>query len=319
MRNFNNSYNRFVFDLSQINEAAAKYPEEFVMSMENKYKEEVSDTVDNILSSQYNCKVIMLAGPSGSGKTTTSHMIADELERRGKETAMISLDDFYRGSNLAPIAEDGSYDYEAIEALDVAKIQESILSLINTGECDIPKFNFKKKLPEDNLRHIKLSKDGIAIIEGIHGLNPVLTRNLPEKNHIKIYVSVKQGISDCNGEIFSRKDVRFIRRMVRDFNHRGTDVESTCAMWDNVCRGEFLYIDPFKRTSDFTINSIHTYEPCILTHTGLSLLNSIKEESPYYYFSRRILSGLERFYPINPRLVPKSSLLREFIGGGIYE
>ena len=319
MRNFNNSYNVFVFSLEQINEAAAKYPKEFVMSMEDKYKEEISSVVDSILSKEYDCKVVMLAGPSGSGKTTTAHMIKNELIRRGKESALISLDDFYKGNRDTPLTEDGKFDYESIDALDVSQIKEVIHSLINTGSCLVPKYNFSNKSPEKEKREINLSKDGIAIIEGIHALNPILTRNLPENKLLKIYISVKQGIVDYNGQVFERKDIRFIRRLIRDYNHRGTDAKETFEMWDNVCRGEFLYIDPFKRTSDITINSIHIYEPCILTHTGLSLLNSIEEDSPYFYFSRRILSGLQRFYPINPRIVPKTSLIREFIGGGIYD
>lgn len=319
MKNFDNSYSKFVIGLDQINEAAVKYPEEFILNMENKYKKEISCAVDSILSMQPVCKIIMLAGPSGSGKTTTSHMIIDELKMRGKQAVIISLDDFYKGNGNAPLTNDGQLDYEAVEALNIDQIKECINGLMNDGCCDVPQFDFKQKAPGKEKRHIELLKDGIAIVEGIHGLNPMFTTDLSSDGILKIYISVKQGLNDYNGEIFSRKDIRLVRRLVRDFNHRESDAEVTFSMWDNVCRGEFLYIHPFKRTSDITINSIHTYEPCVLTHTGISLLNSIQEESPYFYFAKKVLSGLERFYPIDSKFVPKTSLIREFIGGGIYE
>lgn len=318
MTNFSNSYNRFVLGLEQINLSAAQTPEQFVSDMEKMYNQEISNVTDYILGRKNKCRVVMLAGPSGSGKTTTAHMIKNEMERRGIKAALISLDDFYLGEGKAPLAEDGKHDYEAVEALDIEAIKSCIFNLIEYGYCDMPTFNFPLKRPNEGKKHVELESNGIAIIEGIHALNPIFTKNLPNHGLIKVYISVKQGISDYNGEILSRTDMRFLRRLVRDYNHRKTDAEQTLDMWDNVCRGEKLYIHPFKRTSDVTINSIHIYEPCVLCHMAIPLLSEITESSPHFKFARRILSSVERFYPIEISMVPEDSLLREFIGGGIY-
>ena len=319
MMNFGNCYTKFVFGLEQINEAAAYSTKDFIMSMERRYKDEIATNVEYILKPENECKVLMLAGPSGSGKTTTANMIKSELERRGKKAILISLDDFYLGEGRAPQTEDGSHDYEAAEALDIPQIKGCLLGLMEKGECELPRFNFKEKRPFKEKRHVELREGEIAIVEGIHGLNPMFTSNIPKNGLLKMYVSVKQGIKDYNGAVLSRRDVRLTRRIVRDHLHRGTSAEQTFAMWDNVCRGEVLYIHPFKRTSDCTINSIHIYESCVLSVSAIPLLREIKQDSPYYYPSRRLLSALERFYPIDPVEVPKDSLIREFIGDGIYE
>ena len=318
MRNFSNSYTKFVFGLEQINEAAANSPKEFVDSMERMFRNEISDLAEYVLSPDNKCKILMLAGPSSSGKTTTAYKLRDELIRRGTRTIIISLDDFYLGSGKAPMLLDGKHDYEAVEAHDVQQVKECLYSLMKNGYCEAPKFNFKLKAPYKEKTHIELGKNDIAIIEGLHALNPIFTANLPKEGLLKAYISVKQGIKDYNGVVFSRRDIRLIRRLARDFKSRGTDAENTFSMWDSVGRGEFLYIHPFKRTSDVTVNSIHIYEPCVLCHQAIPLLKSIDSDSVHFKFSRRILSGVERFYPIDMDLVPKESLIREFIGGGIY-
>lgn len=318
MRNFSNSYTKFVFGLEQINEAAANSPEEFVNSMEEMFRNEISDLADYVLRPDNKCKILMLAGPSSSGKTTTAYKLRDELIRRGTRTIIISLDDFYWGNGKAPVLIDGKHDYEAVEALDIQQVKDCLYSLMKNGYCDAPKFDFKLKTQCKDKNHIELGENDIAIIEGLHALNPIFTANLPKEGLLKAYISVKQGIKDYNGVVFSRRDVRLIRRLARDFKSRGSDAEETFSMWDSVGRGEFLYIHPFKRTSDITVNSIHIYEPCVLCHQVIPLLKTIDSDSAYFKFSRKILSSLERFYPIDMELVPKNSLIREFIGGGIY-
>lgn len=284
--------------------------------MEQIFASEVSCVADYLRDKK--CRVLMLAGPSGSGKTTTAYKIREELEKRGSRTVIISLDDFYLGGNKAPLTQDGQYDYEAVEALDIATVKECLKGLMDSGECFAPKFNFKTKKPEIKREHIKLYKDDIAIVEGIHGLNPIFTRALPQEGLLKAYISVKQGIKDFNGPVLTRRDIRFVRRLVRDLHSRETDAEETLSMWDNVGRGELLYIHPFKRTSDITINSIHMYEPCVLCDAAAKMLRTVKNDSQYFKFASHVLSSVEKFYPIDEKYVPKNSLIREFIGGGIY-
>lgn len=317
MINFSNSYNKFVLGLEQINSAAAEYPSQFVEDIEKMYRKEVCDVVNYVLNRCDRCKVLLLAGPSSSGKTTTAHLIKQELINRGAQAIIISLDDFYLGGNKAPLNEDGTPNYEAIEALDIDLVKECLKNLKNNGVADIPQFDFKVRSRKIDTNHIELSNNGIAIIEGIHALNPMFINHI-KGGLVKLYISVKQGIKDYNGEILSRIDIRLLRRIVRDYHNRNTNPEDTFSMWASVRKGESLYIDPFKRTSDVTINSLHLYELCVLCHTAVPLLLSIKEGSVYYKLSRKLLSGVERFYPITEDLVPKNSLIREFIGGGIY-
>lgn len=318
MKNFSNCYQKFVFGLEQINQAAAECPIDFVNSIEKTYSKEISDAVDYILSKKDKCKIIMLSGPSGSGKTTTAYKIREELIRRGSGAVIISLDDFYRDRTMAPIREDGTPDFETLEALDVQEIKKCIFSLMTSGKCDMPKFDFILKKPCKDKVHVELNDNEFAIIEGIHGLNPVFTNKLPSEAIIRVYISVKQGITDYNGLVISNRCIRLVRRLIRDYEKRKSDAETTLSMWDNVCKGQSLYIYPFKRTSDITINSIHIYELCVLRNMAIHYLQQVKEDSPCLKSALKLISILERFYPINIEYVPKNSLLREFLGGGIY-
>ncbi len=318
MKNFSNSYHKFVLGLEQINEAAARCPEQFILDIENTFRKEINDVADYILSQEKKCKIVMLSGPSGSGKTTASHKIKEALEKRGSGAAIISLDDFYRDRSLVPVLPDGTIDFESIDALDVKEIKKCISDLLNTGICDMPKFDFITKKPAKEKIHVELKDDEIAIIEGIHGLNPIFTNDLPNEGIVRVYISVKQGISDYNGLVIRNRSIRLVRRLTRDYDKRKSDVKATLSMWNNVCRGQDLYIYPFKRTSDRTINSIHIYELGVLRNKAISMLQQIKEGSPLFKNALALISSLERFYPIDESLVPKDSLIREFIGGGNY-
>lgn len=319
MKNFSNSYQKFVFGLEQINQAAQTQPVDFINDIESTYREEVSCAAEKIFKSGLKGKVVMLSGPSGSGKTTTAHMIKEELTRLGSGAVIISLDDFYRDRNKCPVLHNGDFDFESLDALDVNEIQKCISSLLEDNFCDMPKFDFIEKKPSKEKTRVQLNKGEIAIIEGIHGLNPVFTKGIPEDAIIRIYISVKQGICDYNGQIISNRSIRLARRLVRDYYKRKSDPQVTLSMWDNVCKGQATYIYPFKRTSDITINSIHIYEPCVLRNMAISLLSTVPESSGSFRESLKLISALERFYPINQNLVPLNSMIREFIGGGIYE
>ena len=319
MINLGSSYHKFTFHLDQINQAAKDMPLQLINQMEAAFQSNISSIADEILLPESNCKVIMLSGPSSSGKTTTAHKLMAELKKRGAGTTVISLDDFYLGREKAPLLPDGKRDYEAVEALNLAKIQECLLSLMKYGFCDKPNFDFPNNRPHSYTTRVELGEHDVAIVEGIHALNPIITDHLPCDNLIKLYISVKQGIKDDEGTVLSPREIRFLRRMVRDYRYRGVQPERTFSMWSGVCRGEDLYIRPFQKTSDITINSIHMYEPCVLCHDALPLLKSIQAESEHFMFASGLIKSLQRFYPIDNSLVPRDSLLREFIGGGMYE
>ena len=318
MRKFDNSYRKYVLGLEQINEAALQCPQEFVLGIEAAYRKEIANVADYVLDPESKCKVIMLSGPSGSGKTTTAHMIKNELKSRGSGAVIISLDDFYLGREKVPVFDDGTPNFEAVDALNVEEVKKCISSIMDEGWCDMPKFNFLTKKPEPEKEHVELKEGEVAIIEGIHGLNPIFTNQLPQEGILKIYISVKQGIEDYNGTVIQNRSVRLARRLTRDFHKRKSHPEETLEMWDDVCKGQSMYIYPFKRTSDMTINSLHIYELCVLRSIAVPLLKKVTEDSPVFKDALKLISTLERFYPIDASIVPETSMLREFIGGGIY-
>lgn len=318
MLGFFNSYYKYVMSFNQINDAALKYPKEFVEQVEFSYKNTISEIAREIKSLKSGCKVVMISGPSSSGKTTTSNMIINELKKIGFGSTIISLDDFFRGTDGTPILSNGDYDYENINALNIPQLQECLLSLIKHGYCEKPIFDFVNSRPSDYKQEVKLQKNEIAIVEGIHALNPLILKQVPNDNILKIYISVKQGISTDDELLLSPREVRFLRRLVRDFRFRGSSPAQTAYMWKGVCEGEEKNIFPYRKTSNITINSIHLYEPCVICKDALSLLETFDKDSEHYPFVCKLKNTLSKFNQIDEAIVPKDSLMREFIGGGIY-
>ena len=297
----------------RINRDVQKDPQNLVDKMEACYQEQLLEIAKKL---QNHCKVVLLAGPSGSGKTTTAHMLREQLRSLGTETTIISLDDFYLGIPQTPRLPNGEYDYESVYALNLEEVHRCLLGLLEHGSCEKPNFDFVAGKPFPHRTKIELGKNGIAIVEGIHALNPIIAHNLPLEGLVKIYLSVKQGIDsdEQHATILGPRDLRFIRRLTRDYKYRGVDPARMISMWDNVCRGEDLYIHPFQHSSDYTINSIHIYEPCVFLSVAMPLLQEIPEHHPKYSYAQDLIKGLRAFVPIDSEKVPSQSLLREFIG-----
>lgn len=316
--NIFNSYNKYILELEQINKAAKNDPKGFIDEVEFSYKSTIKRISREIKELKNKCKVIMLSGPSSSGKTTTANMLINELKSLGFGAIMISLDDFFKGAGKAPLLPSGEYDYEDVRALNISQLKECLLNLINQGYCEKPIFDFVNRRPSDCKELIKVKKGDIAIVEGLHALNPLITDNLPGEDILKIYVSVEQGIINGSESILSPKEIRFLRRLVRDYRFRGSLPHETAAMWKSVCDGEIKYIKPYKNTSNITINSLHIYEPCIMYKDAIPLLETFTEENNLYSYICHIKKVLSNFVPIDDLLMPKDSMMREFIGGGIY-
>lgn len=304
--------------LDIINSFAKQAPAEFVKQTELAYRRNIASIAARIAHSESTCKVIMLSGPSSSGKTTTAHMLAEAFRDFYIHSEIISLDDFYRGENQAPVLPNGEYDYESVEALNVPSIQKCLLDLMQGNSCEMPVFDFETHTPHPYTRRVELKERDIAIVEGIHALNPCITENLPNRNLLKVYISVKQGIDNQSNELFSANDMRLLRRIVRDSKFRNTLPERTIHMWHTVMQGEYKYIKPYRDDADVTINSLHVYEPCVLKEDALPLLESIGDTSTYYKQAQKFLCALQQFERIPQGLIPRNSMLREFIGGGIY-
>lgn len=285
-----------------------------IEEVESAYHDCLKNTARNICECHRQARLVMLSGPSSSGKTTTAHLLREYLQSFGVGAQIVSLDDFYRGTGLAPVLPNGKYDYESVEALDVEKVKLCLRAVIETGEFAVPRYDFALGRPDGEERRYSVGPDHVVIVEGIHGLNPAFTRELPEGSCVKLYVSVKQQIKDANGEVISPMDLRLVRRIVRDVKFRSTTADRTISMWPEVVAGEDSYIRPYRIGADYTVNSIHIYEPCVLRGAAIPLLRGIAEDSPNYRKARDLESRLMRFEPVDPALVPESSMLREFLG-----
>lgn len=314
MSNFASGYIKYINHLEQINDAAVKDPTWMIQEVEDSYRDHLENIARNIVRHHRNVRVIMLSGPSSSGKTTTAHLLRDYLTDYGAHCTIVSLDDFYRGVGLAPQLPNGKFDYEAVQALDVDAIKSCLLDIINTGEFSVPRYDFALGRPDGEPRHYSIGPEEMVIVEGIHGLNPLFTRELPAGSCVKLYVSVKQQIKSANGEVISPMDLRLVRRIVRDIQFRDTTPENTIAMWPQVVEGENRYIRPYRLSADYTVNSIHIYEPCVMRTVAIPLLRAIQEDSPHYKKARDLESRLMRFEPISTSYVPENSMLREFLG-----
>ena len=290
----------------------------FVEMAESVFHEDLRNIVQNILTLPVKRYVVLLSGPSSSGKTTTAQKLAEEFRKNGCDVKHISMDDFYLGKDIVRKLPDGKPDFESVEALDIPLIKESFLNLAKTGECVIPKYDFKNSRRTNEKQYLKLSSGSAVIIEGIHVLNPVFDNREYGENISKVYVSVKQGIKNGEDYVLTNREIRCIRRLVRDNSFREAPPEKLLGMWGEIVDGEKRYIRPYRYTSDFTVNSIHIYEPCLMKEPAIKLLEQINENSEYYETARHLIKSLSGFESIDEALIPENSLMREFIGGGNY-
>ena len=314
MSNFAASYLRYTHHLEQINDGAVNCPQRMINEVEESYHDHLEGIARTVRRFHRGARLMMLSGPSSSGKTTTAHLLRDYLSRQGRKAHILSLDDFYKGAGAVPKLPDGTPDFETVEALEVEAVKACLRDLVTTGRAEVPVYDFAQSRPSGETRLLELEEDDMVVVEGIHALNPVFTRELPEESCVKLYVSVKQQIKDANGEVISPFDLRLVRRIVRDIQFRGTGAEETLAMWDSVVEGEDRYIRPYRHSADFTVNSIHIYEPCVLRRIAIPLLRAIAEDSLQFRKARDLESRLMRFEPVDAALVPANSMLREFIG-----
>ncbi|WP_101473819.1 MULTISPECIES: nucleoside kinase [Fusobacterium] len=271
------------------------------------------------ISENKNIKLVTIAGPSSSGKTTFSKRLYIHLRANGVKPIVISLDNYYIGRDRVPLDEHGNKDFETIEALDLDLLNKNLTDLIAGKEVDIPVYNFITGEREEKFRRMKVaSGNGLIIIEGIHGLNERLTKDISRDHKFKIYISCLTQLNIDRHNRISTSDVREIRRLVRDSLSRDEEGEGTLAMWDSVRRGEEKHIFPFQEDADALFNSNLVYELGVLKSYALRELIKIKPSSPYYNEAKRIMRFLYCFVDIDANLVPGDSLLKEFIGNSVF-
>lgn len=307
-----------LIDRRQINRALIDNPELRIDIDDGIYEDKIVKISEYVASSENNIKIIMLAGPSGSGKTTTANMLCRRFGFMGVDAKVISLDHFYLSNEKMPLDANGNPDFESVYSLDLELMHDSFINLISKGVCAVPKFSFRGG-GRLGIEDISVSENGVAVVEGIHALNPLIVSTLPDDSLLKLYVSVESGVFEDDETVLSPRDLRLVRRMVRDSIFRNARAERTLSMWDGVIRGEKEYLYVHKDTAELDINSMHSYEPCLFRNRALELLDEVGPDSPYYEKARSLAAAIAPFEPLDDKLVPPQSLLREFIGGGIYE
>lgn len=292
---------------------------EIIKISEALHEKKIAQFADQICGDPDN-KIILISGPSSSGKTTFAQRLAIQLKVNGKRPIAISLDDYFVDRDKTPLNPDGTPDFEALEAVDLDRLNYDLLKLVEGQTIELPRYNFLTGKGEMSGKFIRVDENHPIIIEGIHGLNPELTREIPEKNKFKIYISALTQLNlDAHNRI-STTDIRLIRRMVRDVKYRGNDPVRTFDLWAGVRRGEEKNIFPYQEDADVILNTSLVYEMSVLKKYIAPLLEEIDSSSKYYSESRKLLRFLEYFVDIEDEsAIPTNSILREFIGGASFD
>ena len=307
------------YQLEDINLRTVSDPVAFMAESDAAYRRKVEQAADLISANRKNSPIVLLSGPSGSGKTTTSMKIAEELNRRGIGTHYVAMDDYFKTiDENTPRTPEGQLDLESPLCLDMELLNRHF-DLLSRGErVFIPKYEFSRRMRvQEPSKSIKLKSDEVVIFEGIHALNSSITNVHPEA--FKLYISARSDVEFEGRIVFKRTWFRLVRRLVRDYNFRGSDAAETMGMWANVRRGEKLYISPFKDKADFQFDTAAPYEPAVFNRTATELFKSVPEGIERFEELRAVLPALQLFGEINESLVAPDALIREFIGGGIYE
>mgnify|MGYP001078548968 CR=1 FL=1 len=308
------------YQLQEINRRIRTDVAEFLAECDENYAQLVSLAADKILSNLEHSPIVLLSGPSGSGKTTTAMKVAEELRRRGVNSHAVAMDNYFVTMNprTAPRTPEGAIDYESPLCMDMDLLDQHFTALSRGEEILVPRFEFARQMRNDSLgTPLKLEKNEIAVFEGIHALNDDIAGRHPEAT--KLYISARSNINEGAVLRFKGTWMRLTRRAVRDYNFRGTGVAQTLDMWANVRRGEKLYISPFKNRADIVFDSSLPYEVPVMKNYAIPILQSVPENNERHDEMLDLVRAFEHFEAIDPAMVARDSLLREFIGGGSYK
>lgn len=302
-----------------LNEQISKGNINDIMLIQEALQEKKIAEIANQIVNRGDVKFVMIAGPSSSGKTSFSHRLAIQLKVLGLKPHTIGVDDYFVNRENSPRDEEGNYNYEVLEALDVEQFNKDMTALKNGEEVHMPTYNFVTGLREYKGRKLKMEEEDILIIEGIHCLNDKLSYSLDKNSKFKIYISALTQLNVDEHNRIPTTDGRLIRRIVRDARTRGASAEETLMRWKSVRNGEENHIFPYQEEADAMFNSALIYELSILKQYAEPLLFNIPQESPCYLEAKRLIKFLDYFLGVSSEEVPKNSLLREFIGGSCFK
>lgn len=304
--------------LPNLNEAVNNGEQNYLIQVSEALHEKKYAQIADAIYKKKDVKFVFLAGPSSSGKTTSCRRIATQLSVLGLKPLQISLDDYFHDRAHTPKDENGNYDFECLEALDLDFFSQQMSELLKGKEIHLPRFNFKTGEREIRDEKVSLSEKSILIIEGIHALNPRLSENIARKNKYFVFVSALTQLSLDKQNLISTSDNRLIRRIVRDFNYRGASAERTLSMWSSVRNGEEKHIFPYQENADSIFNSSLLYEIGVLKTFCEPLLMQVPQISPNYANARRLREFLSNFTDIRTDFIPPTSIMREFLGGSSF-
>ena len=305
-----------VGDLNE--QISKKGANELILIAEALQESKISQIADQIANDRSR-KFIMIAGPSSSGKTTFSHRLSIQLSAHGLKPHPIAVDNYFVNRTETPLDEEGNYNFECLEAIDVKQFNEDMTALLRGEEVSMPSFNFKTGQREYRGDSLSLGPDDVLVIEGIHCLNDKLSFSLPVKSKFRIYISALTQLNIDEHNRIPTTDGRLIRRIVRDARTRGASAKATIAMWNSVRRGEEENIFPYQESADVMFNSALIYELAVLKLYAEPLLFSIQPGEPEYNEAKRLLKFLDYFVGVPSEAIPHNSILREFVGGGRFD
>lgn len=309
-----------VTQIGHLNQAIEhRHASEMIKVSEALHEKKISLIADMIRKRRKKLKVILIAGPSSSGKTTFGKRLAIQLLVNGIKPVNLSLDNYFVNREQTPKDEKGEYDFETIDALDINTFNDNIVRLLNGEEVEIPKFSFETGQRFYDGEKLRISKNNVIIVEGIHGLNPKLTQYLPQESLFKIFISALTAISIDDHNIINPSDNRLIRRMVRDHKYRGYSALDTLKRWESVLSGEQKHIVPYQEEADVMFNSALAYELGALKQQAVPLLEEVLVKNPEHSKATRLLKFFSYVQAVPTREIPPTSILREFLGGSSFK
>lgn len=303
--------------LQQLNRAASA-PQDAIRAAESSYEAKIEQIAARAVTPE-GVRVLLVAGPSASGKTTTANLIADAVRRRAHTAQVISLDNFYLDSDdpSYPRLPDGRRDMECAEALNLSAIGACLRAAIAGEAFFVPHYDFRVAARVGQPTRYAPMREGCVIVEGLHALNPKITDALPREQVCKLFISLSTNITDEQGtRILSGRKLRFVRRTVRDLLYRGASAADTLAHWKNVLDGENRHLYPFRAAADWCFDTFHLFEPGVLRAPFLRAVGEIPPHDPYMQIT---LAAMRQVIAMDEALVPQTSLIREFLPGGVYE
>lgn len=308
-----------ISNVGELDEAVARGDaSQIILAHEAMMEKKIGDIAQEI-ASRRDVRFIMIAGPSSSGKTTFSHRLSTQLLACGLRPHAIATDNYFKNRVDTPRDENGQYDFECLEAMDVVQFNADMVRLLNGETVELPQFSFQKGVREYNGNYLTLGPKDVLVIEGLHCLNDQFSYSLPKESKYKIYISCLTALNIDDHNRIPTTDARLLRRIERDARTRGYSARSTIRMWPSVRKGEENYIFPYQDSADVVFNSALIYEIALLKPYVEPLLFGVPKDCEEYVEAKRLLKFLSYFLPIPPDDVPRTSLMREFIGGGCYQ